>query len=152
MVKEATSLGWAIDISHLNPQGVLDLCELGATIVATHSNSRMVHDHVRNLHDQTLNALATVNSLVGVNVFPPFLGGESRAETFVDHVCHIAGILGKDRLALGTDLDGISRTMEGFRDYRDMDVLNEVLESENSGLGSAVLGNNFMNFWRSWAV
>ena len=57
MVKEATSLGWAIDISHLNPQGVLDLCELDATIVATHSNSRRIHDHVRNLNDETLKSL-----------------------------------------------------------------------------------------------
>ena len=152
MVKEATSLGWAIDISHLNPQGVLDLCELDATIVATHSNSRRIHDHVRNLNDETLKSLAAVNSLVGVNVFPPFLGGVSRVETFVDHVCHIAGILGEDRLALGTDLDGISRTMDGFRDYRDMDTLHAALESEISGLGSTVLGNNFMNFWRGWAV
>lgn len=152
MVKEATSLGWAIDISHLNPQGVLDLCELDATIVATHSNSRRIHDHVRNLNDETLKSLAAANSLVGVNVFPPFLGGESRVGTFIDHVCHIAGILGEERLALGTDLDGISRTMEGFRDYRDMDTLHAALESEISGLGSTVLGNNFMNFWRGWAV
>jgi len=152
MVKEATSLGWAIDISHLNPQGVLDLCELNAAIVATHSNSRKIHDHVRNLNDETLSGLATVNSLVGINVFPPFLGGESKTDTFIDHVCHIAGILGEDRLALGTDLDGISRTMEGFRDYRDMEALHEALESKKSGLGSKVLGNNFMDFWRSWAV
>ena len=152
MVREATSLGWAIDISHLNPRGVLDLCELGATIVATHSNSRQIHDHVRNLDDETLRALAAVNSLVGVNVFPPFLGGDSRTETFVEHVHHIAGILGEERLALGTDLDGISRTMDGFRDHRDMDSLHGVLESKKPGLGSAVLGNNFMKFWRSWAV
>lgn len=151
MVQEASSMGWAIDISHLNPRGVLDLCEMNATIVATHSNSRHVHDHPRNLGDETLKALSQVNSLVGINVFPPFLGGDSDCQTFVRHVRYVADILGHDRVALGTDLDGISRTMTGFRDHRDMDLLHEVLQAETGNQGSGILGNNFMNFWRSWA-
>ena len=152
MVREALSLGWAIDISHLNPRGVLDLCEMDATILATHSNSRAVHEHVRNLDDEILHALSSVNSLVGINVFPPFLGGQASCQSFLDHVQHIAGILGFERIGLGTDLDGISRTMEGFRDYRDLDLLSEELEKISSGLGAKVLGENFLQYWNSWAI
>ncbi|OUU24607.1 MAG: hypothetical protein CBC13_03255 [Planctomycetia bacterium TMED53] len=151
MVREAAQLGWAIDVSHLNPNGVMEVCEMGVTLLATHSNSRFVHEHVRNIDDDLLRAMADCGAVVGVNAFPPFLGGESSIETFIEHVSHIESILGSDRVCLGTDLDGISRTMTGFRDYRDMDLLHQELEESRSGRGVGVLGDNFVRFWSSWA-
>ncbi len=152
MVREAASLGWAIDISHLNPRGVLDLCEMGVTILATHSNSRTVHDHVRNLDDDLLAELSVCGAVVGINAFPPFLGEKANIETFIHHVNHVESILGSANVCLGTDLDGISTTMAGFRDYRDMDLLHENLEGSRLGRGDGVLGENFMKFWSRWAT
>ena len=42
--------------------------------------------------------------------------------------------------------------MTGFRDYRDLDQLYDFLEASEEGRGLRVLGNNFMSFWRKWAM
>ena len=151
MVREAMSLGWAIDISHLNRRGVLDLCDMGAIVIATHSNARQIHDHVRNIDDEILQVLASCPAVVGINAFPPFLGPEASLETFDRHVSHVESMIGVNRVCLGTDLDGVSRTMSGFRDYRDMGRLWDELSKVNPHRADGVLGENFMNFWKTWA-
>lgn len=151
VVREAISLGWAIDISHLNPQGVRDLCDMGAVVIATHSNARKIHDHVRNIDDDILKILAHCQSVVGINAFPPFLGSEASMMTFEQHVSHVESLLGAGRVCLGTDLDGIPETMSGFRDYRDMDQLWEKISKSDPDRADGVLGENFIRFWKTWA-
>ncbi|MGE4602624.1 MAG: membrane dipeptidase [Planctomycetota bacterium] len=156
-VERAARLGWAIDISHLNREGVVDVCDSGAPVLATHSNARAIHDHPRNLSDEILRHLAEVGGLVGVNVFPPFLAPPEETatlDTVVRHVIHLMEFLGKGHVALGTDLDGISKTAQGFRDHRDLDVLASALG--DGGLEpqvvSSVLGDGFIHWWSGWSA
>lgn len=156
-IGEADELGWAIDVSHLNREGVLDVCESGAPIIATHSNARSLHDHPRNLSDELLGSLARVGGFVGVNVFPPFLGSpgeEVTIETVVDHIFYVMEYMGEKNVGLGTDLDGISRTARGFRDYRDLDEIENELKARGLDAVTAkgVLGDNFIGWWKSWSV
>ncbi len=155
-VLQAAKLGWAIDVSHLNREGVLDVCESGAPVIATHSNCRSLHEHPRNLTDELLELLARSGGFVGINVFPPFLAPADTAvtlETVADHILYALEIVGVNRVGLGTDLDGISRTPEGFRDHRDLQRLESTLV--NRGLdpvcAKGVLGDNFVNWWKSWS-
>lgn len=155
-VAKAAQLGWAIDISHLNREGVIDVCESGAPVLATHSNARALHDHPRNLSDEILSLLGQSNGMVGVNVYPPFLvpkGETATLDTVVEHVTHLMEFMGNERVGLGTDLDGISNTAEGFRDHRDLDHLQKALEA--GGLGTAdatsVLGDGFIRWWSQWS-
>ena len=155
-VKRATELGWAIDVSHLNREGIIDVCQTGAPVLATHSNARALHEHPRNLSDELLKLLAQSNGLVGVNIFPPFLAPSSEAvtlDTVVNHVFHLMEIVGKDRVGLGTDLDGISKTPLGFRDHRDLDLFESALRKNGLDEESAanVLGGNFNKWWSSWS-
>ena len=71
-VNKAAELGWAIDVSHLNREGIIDVCQTGAPVLATHSNARALHEHPRNLSDELLKLLAQSNGLVGVNIYPSF--------------------------------------------------------------------------------
>ena len=107
VVKEAAKLGWAIDVSHLNPAGVLELCQLEVPVLATHSNCKSIHNCPRNLDPEMLSALANIDAVVGVNIYPPFLGGDHDMSTFLNHVEELEQVLGKDSVCLGTDLDGI---------------------------------------------
>jgi membrane dipeptidase len=153
-VHRAADLGMAIDTSHLNPAGVDEVCSLGVPVLATHSNCRAVHDHRRNLDDRQLAALASAGGILGLNLYPPFLGADPVSlATVVAHARHAAGILGADRIALGTDLDGIERTPAGFRDHRDMPALAGALGgggfSEREVAG--IFGENFRRWSRDRA-
>ncbi len=149
-ILRAAGLGMAIDLSHLNRAGVADVLSLGVPVLATHSNCRRVHDHRRNLDDDQLRALAAGDGLLGLNLYPPFLGEDPvTLETLVAHARHGAEVVGADRLALGSDLDGIDRTPDGFRDHRDLPLLAEALRRAGFGEGevAGILGENFVRWW-----
>lgn len=153
-IARAADLGLAIDLSHLNRAGVDELLALQVPVLATHSNSRAIHDHRRNLDDAQLRSLAAAGGIVGLNVYPPFLGdGAVTLSTFVDHARHLAELIGVDRIAFGSDLDGIDETAEGFRDHRDLPALRSALEE--GGFSSrevdGIFGENFVAWWKSFA-
>ncbi|MGE4618685.1 MAG: membrane dipeptidase [Planctomycetota bacterium] len=155
-VTTASELGWAIDVSHLNREGVLDVCDLGVPVVATHSNARHLHDHPRNLSDELLQRLADCGGLVGINVFPPFLGPSSKVisiDDVVEHMLYVMGYMGERRVSLGTDLDGIAKMPEGFRDYRDLDRIENALAEAGvaADVIQSVLGQGFVDWWRTWS-
>ncbi len=151
-IARAADLGLAIDISHLNRAGVAEVLALGVPVLATHSNCRAVHDHRRNLDDAQLSALAARGGVVGLNVYCPFLGTPPvTLETFVAHAQHAAELIGIDRLAFGSDLDGIDETPVGFADYRDMPALRSALRSGGFSASEVdgLFGQNFRRWWGS---
>jgi membrane dipeptidase len=67
-------LGIMVDISHASKQSALDAIRLsGAPVIASHSSIRSVADHVRNLDDETLLALADNGGVVQVVAFDPYV-------------------------------------------------------------------------------
>ena len=156
-VRHASELGWAIDVTHLNREGVIDVYQSGAPMLATHSNSRTLHEHPRNLSDELLQLIADRGGMVGVNVFPPFLAPAHETvnlDTVARHVLHLMEFLGQERVGLGTDLDGISKFPVDFRDHRDLDRLAQALVQagvSTAGVDS-VLGDGFINWWKTWSV
>ncbi|MFZ2537738.1 MAG: membrane dipeptidase [Oscillospiraceae bacterium] len=98
-----------IDISHLNQKGTDEVFHLAKKpLVATHSNSRAIHDIKRNLCDYQLKYLIDHNGLCGINYYPEFVNGmeDCTAEDFKRHLDHILELGGEDILALGSDFDG----------------------------------------------
>lgn len=155
-IQLATELGWAIDVSHLNREGVIDVCQSGSTVMATHSNVRSIHDHPRNLSDELIEMIGSRGGMVGVNLYPPFLGPKDHSitlETVTQHVLHLLEILGEDRVGVGTDLDGIDQTPQGFRDHRDLHSLADALQSGGVPLATVekILGTGFIGWWESWS-
>jgi len=156
-IRLASELGWAIDVTHLNREGVIDVCDSGAPVVATHSNARSLHDHPRNLSDELLQLISDRGGMVGVNVYPPFLAPSSESvnlDTVARHVLHLMEFLGQERVGLGTDLDGISTLPEDFRDHRDLDRLARALEQAGvpPPAVDSVLGDGFVDWWKNWSV
>ncbi|MDR1464614.1 MAG: membrane dipeptidase [Oscillospiraceae bacterium] len=114
-VRRMFERGVAVDVSHLNEAGFSDVlrlqrnaaaCGVRARVIATHSNCAAMQPHPRNLTDDQLRALFAAGGLVGVNLYPPFLGGEGTAEEAARHIRHILTLGGAAYLALGTDFDG----------------------------------------------
>ena len=64
VVKEMNKLGMIIDVSHIAEKGFWDVLELSdAPVIASHSNSRAVWDHPRNLTDEQIKGIAQKNGI-----------------------------------------------------------------------------------------
>lgn len=129
-VRRAQELGIIIDVSHLSEQAFWDICDISMSpIVASHSNSRAICDHSRNLTDRQFKTICNFDGLVGLNLYRPFLTTAVTA-TYDDvrrHAEHFIGLGGKHHLSLGFDLDGCDELPEGFRDLSDCNGLGKAL-------------------------
>ena len=115
-VREAQRLGMLIDVSHLSDRGFWDIMDITtAPIVATHSNSRAVCDHSRNLTDEMFLAICRTGGVAGFNQCAPFVGAQPDLDTVCDHILHFLELdpSGK-HIALGGDLDGCDELPAGF--------------------------------------
>ena len=100
------TLGILPDVSHLNKQGFWDVMRLaGGPVLATHTASRGVHEHPRNLTDEQIKAVADTGGLIGLTLYPVHLGGSGyeQAERHLERLLRRAG---ERRVAFGADFDG----------------------------------------------
>lgn len=116
-VEQMNELGIVIDVSHLSDGGFWDVEKISKMpFIATHSNSRVVTNHPRNMTDEMIKALAEKGGVMGLNFAPDFLNSrkdkQSKIEDMVKHILHIQNIGGSEVLAIGTDFDGIHGKLE----------------------------------------
>ncbi len=123
-VRRAQKLGMLIDVSHLSDRGFFDLCDITeGPIVASHSNSRAVCNHSRNLTDDMYKQIIATGGTVGLNMFAEFLTEDEACnmDTVLRHIDHFFSLGGEKHLSLGGDLDGCDRLpepMTGIDGYR----------------------------------
>ena len=114
-VEAMQDLGIIVDCSHLNDAGTEQLGEiLDVPFIASHSNSREVTAHTRNLPDHLIKLIANKGGVIGLNFAQSFLGTSpiSRIEDIVKHGLYLINKGGEDVVALGTDFDGIKPDTE----------------------------------------
>jgi membrane dipeptidase len=113
LVRACNELGILVDLAHLNEQGFWDVARLSrAPLVATHTGAHALARKSRNLTDDQLRAIADTGGVVGVTFAIYDLCADGRFEgdapltEIVRHVDYIAGLIGADHVAFGSDLDG----------------------------------------------
>ena len=115
-VKEAQRLGILVDVSHISDEGFWDIMKMTeAPIIATHSNSRKLCGHSRNLTDDMFKAICETGGVAGYNMCDEFTGVNPTVDTVCDHIFHFLELdpTGK-HIALGGDLDGVEKMPAGF--------------------------------------
>lgn len=155
VVLEMDRLGMVVDVSHLCERSFWDVLEVSrGPVVASHSNARSLCDHVRNLRDEQIRALAQAGGVMGMNFFASFLDEEpARADVgrVCDHIDHVCGLVGPRHVGLGSDFDGISRTPRGLEDCSRMPAIT--VELLRRGYAEAdvrlILGDNFLRVFRA---
>ena len=132
MVKEMEKVGIIPDASHLSDGGFYDLVKIcKKPFIATHSNSREIMNHPRNLTDDMIKLLSNKGGVMGLNFYSSFVGENevTSISDLVKHAKHIRNIGGIDVLALGSDFDGIENEVE-IKDTSEMNKLYYALNKE----------------------
>lgn len=97
-----------IDVSHISDKGFEDIAKLSTKpFIATHSNSRKICNHKRNLTDEQILEIIKRKGLIGINFYKEFLNKENASyKDILKHAEHILALGGENVLAIGTDFDG----------------------------------------------
>lgn len=161
LVRECNALKIMLDLSHLNEKGFDDIAAMSdAPLVATHSNAHAVTPHSRNLTDRQLAVIRDSDGMVGLNYAVGFLRPDGVGETFTGwdpvlrHLDHLIGILGEDRVGLGSDFDGATVPA----DLGDVAGLPRLLAAlRDHGFGAALVEKLAFRNWlavleRTWGV
>ncbi len=116
-VKEAQRLGFLVDVSHISDEAFWDIIKItDGPVIATHSNSRQICGHSRNLTDEMFQAICETGGTAGFNLCADFVGQDPDLDTACDHILHFMELdPTATHISLGGDLDGIDSMPRGFR-------------------------------------
>ncbi|WAA10028.1 dipeptidase [Fervidibacillus albus] len=106
------------DVSHLSERGFWDVLELADYPIASHSNSKALCNHPRNLTDEQAEALFKKGGMIHVVYNPPFIteSGEATIDDLIRHIDHFCSLGGVHQIGLGSDFDGITEKVKGLED------------------------------------
>ncbi len=144
-VKEAQRVGMIVDTSHISDEAFFDIMDItNAPVIASHSNSRSVCGHGRNLTDEMFLEICKTGGVCGMNLYTEFLGDNATIDTVCDHIFHFLDLdpSGK-HIALGGDLDGCEALPQGFTGIDSYAELSQHLLAR--GLDETAIQNIFWN-------
>lgn len=106
VLEALAELGDILDLAHISDPGFSDAMRLyRGPVMCSHTCSRALHEHSRNITDEQARLLAERGGIVGVAFANDFLGGCGRpnVERCVDHIEHLLEVAGEDHVGLGPD-------------------------------------------------
>ena len=107
-LREMERMGIILDVSHMSDKSFDQALECYTLpFCATHSNSRHIHSHRRNLTDSQFVSLIERKGLCGINLYPPHLGGRGGINDAIRHIEHFLSLGGENNIGIGADFDGM---------------------------------------------
>ncbi len=99
-----------VDISHASDKTLSDVLSIAnKPVVASHSDSRTVCNHRRNLSDEFFIEITKRGGIVGINFHRDFLSEDPASASIKDvllHTEHFLSLGGEDSISIGSDFDG----------------------------------------------
>ena len=139
VIREMNGLKMLCDLSHLNEKSFYSAVELADYPLATHSNCKAVFDCPRNLSDNQLKLIAQKGGIVGLCLYPKFLGGEV-FDRLYRNIYHLLELGMENNIAIGSDFDGADMAAE-LCDISKIPLLRAKLHEK--GLSETVLDKFF---------
>jgi len=105
LVRECERLGIMIDLAHINPKGFEEIVDLTSKpLIVSHTNARKFYDIERNISDEQIKIVGQRGGVIGVNAILVSPDPEtSTLDRYVDHIEHVAGLVGIDGVGIGFD-------------------------------------------------
>ena len=108
VITRAQELGIMIDLSHSSDKTMYDVFEITRKpVIATHSNSRSVFEHKRNLTDEQFSEIKKRGGVVGLSLCREHISGEPvTIPGVIKHIDYYMSLGGENTVCFGCDFDG----------------------------------------------
>ncbi|MEY2489609.1 MAG: rane dipeptidase [Verrucomicrobiota bacterium] len=105
LVQACEDLGIMLDLAHINPAGFEEIfARTTGPLIVSHSNARRYHDIERNVTDEQIRMIGERRGVIGINaVLVSPRKDEATLDRYVDHIEHVAGLIGIDCVGIGFD-------------------------------------------------
>ena len=105
LLQACEALGIMVDLAHINPAGFDEIFACTTKpLTVSHSNARRYHDIERNLSDAQIKMVGERRGVIGINaVLVSAQQEEATLDRYVDHIEHVAGLIGIDGVGIGFD-------------------------------------------------
>lgn len=139
------------DVSHASDKLFYDVASFSRKpIIATHSNSRTICNHRRNLTDEQFKIIKSMGGIVGINFCRDFLKENGNAD-FSDikrHIDYFFSLSGEKTLCIGSDFDGTDMP-KGINGIESIELLYDYLldDGYDKFLLDDLFFNNAYNFF-----
>ena len=158
LLEEMESFGIVVDISHLNQKGVADVAKLATKpFIASHSNAYQICPVSRNLTNDQLMDIASVDGVVGINFYPRFLIQKdpetASINDVIHHIKYVTNLIGVEHVGLGSDFDGIGIVPKGLENASKMKKIPPLLREKGFSKQDVtkIMGGNFQRvFDKVW--
>ena len=122
VIREMNRVGMFIDCSHTSYTTTMEAMELSESpVIFSHSNSRVINDHERNIWDDQAIACAATGGVVGVNGIGVFLGqNDISSANMARHILYYVNLIGAKHVGIGVDYE--------FIDLHNIDKDNETFD------------------------
>ena len=142
-IKLMDDLGMIFDVSHLNERSFWEVTEIWKKpMIASHSNSKAILPHRRNITDEQAKAISKSGGVIGVNACGEFLHkNKPHINCYLDNIEHFVNVAGLEAVGIGFDFcdflrsgslgsdEKISKGVEGLEDVRTGGAVLEGLKS-----------------------
>lgn len=123
-IRICNETGIVVDGAHASRNSIIEAADVSRKpILVSHTNAKKVHDHVRNLDDETIEAVVKKKGTIGITAIRSTLSDDPKLEDMIKHANYIGENFGWDYVSLGTDFLGIPSTPSGFNSLDDIQAL-----------------------------
>jgi membrane dipeptidase len=118
LIREMNRVGMIVDCAHTGYRTTMETIEASdpeSPAIVSHTNVRELRDHPRCLWDDQIRACAAKGGVMGITGIGAFLGeGAPTPERYVDHIDHIAKLVGPEHVGIGLDYVYDAESMNRF--------------------------------------
>ncbi|MEX2374340.1 MAG: membrane dipeptidase [Dehalococcoidia bacterium] len=117
LVERLNEWGICVDVAgHCSEATAFDAIEVGqGPVVCTHTNVKAIRDTPRGTTDEMFRAIADTGGVAGITAFRFFVtdGDQATIDDYVDHIEHVARLVGPEHVGLGFDFIYMRDSLRG---------------------------------------
>jgi membrane dipeptidase len=105
VVQACEALGVIVDLAHISPAGFDEILAITTKPpITSHTNARKYYDIERNITDEQIKMIGERRGVIGINaVLVSPKKEESTLDRYIDHIEHVADLIGIDGVGIGFD-------------------------------------------------